>query len=80
MKEFFSKLSKISIHNIVIVITVLGVFSLATLLCFKPIPAENKETVTRALDQILALGFGAVFGYLFVASRKQAPENPPTVQ
>jgi hypothetical protein len=79
MKEFmmkaFHKLSITDIRSVLAFIIVLGSFATLIILLFKPIPAENKDTVNLAVGFVLGAGVGAVTGYYFAATKKET--NPP---
>ena len=68
MKELFKNL-KINIRNVLAMVCIIGVFVLLLVLMYHPIPEGNRETVQRALDQILVVGFAVVISYFFVASK-----------
>lgn len=81
MKEFFVKMREADIRNIIAVITSLGSFAMLYFLIAKGIPAENHDIIVGAVGYILGGANGAVYAYLFSASRsdKKSPPSPPQV-
>ncbi len=73
MNKVFEKLKAIDFRHILAVMVVAGIFGEQFLLAFKEIPAPNVALLTRGHDQILVLGFAAIIGYFFVATKKDNP-------
>lgn len=69
MKDFFIKMREADIRNIIAIITSLGSFVIIYFLIAKGIPTENHDIVVAAVGYILGGANGAVYGYLFSASR-----------
>ena len=69
MTEFFKKISKSDIRNIIAIISVLGAFVMLYLIIIKPIPAENKDTVNILAGAVIGGLIGGVNGYYFGASK-----------
>ncbi len=81
MKEFFIKMREADIRNIIAVITSIGSFGLMGYLISKGIPTENHDIVVAGIGYMLGGANGAVYGYLFSASRadkKQSEQQPGT--
>lgn len=82
MKDLLSNIGKAQITNIIALVSVLGVFGLLFLLCFRAIPTENSSLMYMAVSQVLGLGFGIVIGFYFGSSKTEAdkrnsnPEKP----
>jgi hypothetical protein len=72
MKQFFLKIGKSEIRNILSVICVCGVFGMLFLMFFKEIPKGNSELIYMSAGQILTLGFGVVIGYNFGSSKNES--------
>jgi uncharacterized protein (DUF486 family) len=75
MKNFFEKLNDTDIRHIAAIVIILGVFGILILQHFVTIPANNLQTVQRSTDQLLALGFGVVVGFLFMDSKKSKSDD-----
>ena len=75
MKNLLSKIGTAEIRNILAVIIILGAITVLVLMIFKPIPAENKDTVNLTVGFVLGSGVGAVCGYYFGASKKDSPTD-----
>lgn len=69
MGEFFRKISKSDIRNILAVIAVVGAFIVLYMLIVTPIPETNKDTVNLALGFVLGGLVGGVSGFYFGASK-----------
>lgn len=74
MSNFFNVLRgfPINIRNIIALVCIVGVLVLVGILMYHPVPEANKETVQRAVDQLIVLGFAVVVAYFFVASKNEA--------
>ncbi|MDI3320008.1 hypothetical protein [Pinibacter soli] len=82
MKEFFKRVGKSEIQNILGVIVVVGCFVLLYLMLMKPIPAENREVLNIAVGFIFGGALAGVIGFYFGASKQpvnkdQNPQNTP---
>lgn len=80
MKEILTKIREADIRNIVAVITSVGSFVIIYFLISKGIPTENHDIVVAGVGYILGGANGAVYGYLFSASRadkKQSEAQQP---
>lgn len=77
MKEFFVKMREADIRNIIAVITSLGSFAMLYFLIAKGIPSENHDIVVGAVGYILGGANGAVYAYLFSASRSDKKTVDP---
>lgn len=75
MKKLFDMMRKADIRTTIALVVVIGIFVILGVLSYHEIPVRNTETVQRAIDQILVLGFGMVIGYYFVASKKDKDSN-----
>jgi hypothetical protein len=73
MKSFLKKLNDTDIRHIIAVMVVIGVFTVLILQHFVKIPEPNVSTVQRSTDQILALGFGVVLGFMFTSQKINKP-------
>lgn len=72
MKQFFVKIGTTEIRNILAVIMTLGSFAALYLIIFKPIPAENRDTVNLTVGFVIGTSVGSVCGYFFGASKKDS--------
>jgi hypothetical protein len=74
MSKFFNIMNsiKLNIRNLIAIICIAGVLILVGILMYHPVPEANKETVQRAVDQLIVLGFAVVVAYFFVASKNEA--------
>jgi hypothetical protein len=75
MGEFFRKISKSDIRNILAVIAVVGAFVVLYMLIVTPIPETNKDTVNLALGFVLGGLVGGVSGFYFGASKGETKES-----
>jgi hypothetical protein len=75
MKEILSHIGRAQITNIIALVSVLGVFGLLFLLCFRAIPRENSSLMYMAVSQVLGLGFGIVIGFYFGSSKTEADKR-----
>lgn len=69
-------LSKVSVRNTVIILSVVLSFGLLYLLCFKAIPEGNKEVVIALVASTVGIAVGAIYGYLFGMSKVQGTVKP----
>ena len=69
MTEFFKKITKSDIRNILAIITVVGCFILLYLLQVKAIPVENKDVLNIAIGFVFGGMLSGVGGYYFGASK-----------
>lgn len=76
MKRFWEKISAGDVRSIISVLSIVGAFVVICLLIFKPIPAENKDTLNLTVGVVLGGLIGGVNGYYFGASKKD--DNKPT--
>lgn len=72
MTEFFKKITKSDIRNILAVMTVVGAFVLLYIMMIKEIPAANKDIVLTAVGFVLGGLVGGVNGFYFGASKSDA--------
>lgn len=75
IKEIFSHVGRAQITNVIALVSVLGVFGLLFLLCFRAIPKENSQLMYMAVSQVLGLGFGIVIGFYFGSSKTEADKR-----
>jgi hypothetical protein len=72
MKKLFEHMDKSDIRNILAIISVLGVFTILTLLIFHPVPESNSRVIDMALGSVISVGFGVVMAYFFGSSKNEA--------
>lgn len=65
MSEFFKRLTKADIRNVLSVIIVLGCFTLLGVMQLNPIPVENKDIVLTAIGFVFGGALAGVVGYYF---------------
>lgn len=70
MKHLLKSIGKQEIANVIALVVIFGTFGILILQHFVHIPDGNRETVTRATDQMIVLGFAAVIYYFFGGNRK----------
>ena len=75
VNNFFSHIGRAQITNIIALVSVLGVFGLLFLLCFRAIPAATSSLMYMAVSQVLGLGFGIVIGFYFGSSKTEADKR-----
>jgi hypothetical protein len=75
MKQFFEKIGKAEIRNIIAVLAVVGSFALLALLVFKPIPKGNENTLNQSIGFVLGGLVGGVTGFFFGASKSGDEKN-----
>lgn len=80
MKQFFEKIGRAEIRNILAVITVLGCFILLYLLQVKPIPDGNKDVLNVAIGFVFGGLLGGVAGFYFGASKDSNDKNDKAAQ
>lgn len=80
MKNFWKKVNETDIRHIAAVLIIIGVFGLVMLQHFVEVPVNNVESVKRATDQLIVLGFAVVVGYLFMNQKKEKPESTQSAQ
>jgi hypothetical protein len=72
MTEFFKKITKSDIRNILAIITVIGCFVLLYLLQIKAVPADNKDVLNIAVGFVFGGLLSGVGGYYFGASKSDS--------
>lgn len=70
MSEFWKKITKSDIRNIISIIFVLGVIGYIYILIFKPVPSENKDLV-NVLGGTVISSLGVVLGFYFGSSKSE---------
>jgi hypothetical protein len=76
MKQFFDKIGKAEITNILGVLIVLGCFILMYVMLIKDIPSNNKDVVNTAVGFIMGGALAGVVGYFFGASKDRSNDKP----
>lgn len=76
MKQFFDKIGKAEITNILGVLIVLGCFLLMYVMLIKDIPTNNKDVVNTAVGFIMGGALAGVVGYFFGASKDRSNDKP----
>lgn len=76
MKQFFDKIGKAEITNILGVLIVLGCFILMYMMLIKAIPDGNKDVVNTAVGFIMGGALAGVVGYFFGASKDRSNDKP----
>lgn len=71
MGEFWKKISKSDIRNVLAVIATVGCFILMYLMQVKAIPVENKDVVNIAVGFLFGGALSSVFGFYFGASKTE---------
>jgi hypothetical protein len=71
MKNFLKSIT-FNIRNTIALIVVLSITGIIVLGHFKPIPEQNKDLISGAVNQYLVVGFAVVIAYFFVASKGEA--------
>ena len=80
MKDFFARIGKSDIQNILGIIVVLGCFILLYLMLIKPIPAENREILNIAVGFIFGGALAGVIGFYFGASKQSKSDSDSTTK
>lgn len=78
MTEFFKKITRSDMRNILAVMYVLLVLLYIYLLVFKPVPHQNKDLVNIIGGNVIA-GLGVVLGYYFGASKPNEIKKDDTI-
>ncbi len=71
MRQLFFNINKMSVQNIVSIITVVGAFVILIMLQLHEIPAANKDVLNIALGFVLGNGVSNVYGFLFGEKKNQ---------
>lgn len=71
MKEFWQKIGKSEIRNLLAVLVTIGAFTILHFMLIKEIPTPNKDTVNLAIGVVLGGMIGPVYGHFFGSSKKE---------
>lgn len=71
MTEFFRKITKSDIRNVLALIIVIGCFVLIYLMIIKPVPAENKDILNIVAGFVFGGALAGVVGYYFGSSKAE---------
>lgn len=79
MTEFFKKITKSDIRNVLALITTIGCFVLLYLLQVRAIPTVNKDIINIAVGFVFGGMLSGVSGYYFGASKSDKENSDDKV-
>ncbi len=72
MSEFFKRITKSDIRNILSISIILGCFVLLYFMMIRDIPPTNKDIVNFASGSVFGAGFVGVVNYFFGSSKNES--------